>query len=487
LPLSNAFKIHLASSSAIAQASVSRYQQFIKPTKLTSGLKQLDVLVATNNNSPPLGSSTNYSYTLTIADGSATASCASVFAVAYALETFSQLVGPDGNLVHSSVHIVDYPAYKHRGILLDAGRRFYRIDFLHLLIDGLAFAKMNVLHLHFSDFPASRIESKLFPQLTSKLVCNVTGERAYYTQEEVVALVAYAKARGVRVVPELDIPGHSGGLASLVGQGVEFCDSTRQKTLFDDPQNKTWDVVRKLVVEWAPLFEDELFHMGCDETIAVGQCNEPNFQSFEQKMMALLKSLGKTPMGWEEIVTSTKAATPDSGVVIGTWSQYNASYMIGLGFEAVESKESRLYLQEGPFTASKMWIDISAGISPVNMSKLLGGEVSVWGNPYCFSFLNCTRSNKSGGESTGWMYEYDAEYEQSVVNLLFPRVLVAAAAFWNFNTGVDPSEEGLVARYRAHASRIALRSPQLQGCPFNCTCSPADRCGVPYQKPAHAI
>jgi N-acetyl-beta-hexosaminidase len=237
-----------------------------------------------------------------------------------------------------------------------------------------------------------------------------------------------------------------------------------------------------------PLFEDELFHMGGDETHQIGQCTTANFESFERKLIELLQSLGKRPMGWEEIVTTTHAAEPAAesgqGVVVGTWSQYNASYMIAHGFEAVESKESSFYLQEGPFNARKMWVDISAGISPVNRSRLLGGEVSVWGNPYCFSYLNCTRSSKTGGDPTAWMYYYDAQFEQSVVNLLFPRVLVAAAAFWNFDHDADPSEEGLVARYKAHAGRIASRNPQLQGCPFNCTCTPGQRCGVPYSKPA---
>jgi hypothetical protein len=251
LPLSSSFSIHVISSSSIAQASASRYQKLIKPTASVGGLKTLQVLV--NNSSELLGSSTNYSYTLTILSWgsprqeSATISCQSPFGVAYALETFAQLVLPTGNIIHDSVRIKDYPSHKHRGILLDIGRRFYPVDFLRTLIDGISYAKMNVLHLHFSDFPASRIESKIYPQLTAKLVSNVTGQRAYYTQAELQQLVVYAKERGVRVVPELDVPGHAGGLASLVGEGLTYCDSSVQKTLLDDSRNKTWGLVKQLV------------------------------------------------------------------------------------------------------------------------------------------------------------------------------------------------------------------------------------------------
>ena len=134
--------------------------------------------------------------------------------------------------------------------------------------------------MHFSDFPASRIESKAFPSLTSKLRCNITGKPAFYTQQDVVELVVYAKARGVRVVPELDVPGHTGGLAPLVDEGLRYCNNTHRKTLYDDPSNRTWAVVETLIREWVQLFnEEELFHMGCDETHPIGElCGVENFE-----------------------------------------------------------------------------------------------------------------------------------------------------------------------------------------------------------------
>ena len=86
-------------------------------------------------------------------------------------------------------------ACSHRGLLVDVGRRFYPPALLHSLVDGLSFAKMNVLHFHLSDFPAFRVESKLFPGITKAGLA--AGGQAY-TQKQITDLVEYARLRGVR-------------------------------------------------------------------------------------------------------------------------------------------------------------------------------------------------------------------------------------------------------------------------------------------------
>ena len=112
-----------------------------------------------------------------------------------------------------------------------------------------------------------------------------------------------------------------------------------------------------------------------------------------------------------------------------------------------------------------------------------------WGNPYCYAFLNCTRNNKAGGDVAAWMYDtaHDAQYAASVTNLLFPRILIAAAAFWSFDQSVfvyplGTGNAAFMASYSAHAERIKRRVPVLEGCPVNCTCTPTSKCGTPYPR-----
>ena len=179
--LASSFNIVSDMRSKVVSEAISRYSSWITPPAAPfpamASLRELTVVV--NDVSEELGSSTNYSYSIDIvteqasypstgiAAVTATATCSSVYAVVYALDSFAQLAAEgNGTLAHSQVKIRDYPRYKHRGLLLDIGRRFYPLPLLRSIIDGLAFTKMNVLHFHMSDFPAFRIKSKAFPELT---------------------------------------------------------------------------------------------------------------------------------------------------------------------------------------------------------------------------------------------------------------------------------------------------------------------------------
>merc|ERR1719343_1689139 len=122
--------------------------------------------------------------------------------------------------------------------MLDAGRRFFPVPLVKNLLDTMAAVKLNVLHLHASDMCRFGVESKLFPNLTATLV---GAQGGFYTQDDVHDLVAYAADRGIRVVPEFDVPGHARGMLPIEGK-VHFCsaDATRSQ-LYSDPQGQTYD------------------------------------------------------------------------------------------------------------------------------------------------------------------------------------------------------------------------------------------------------
>ena len=179
------------------QRAIARFNALVRPIATISTwsdghavLRRLDVKVV--DMSEDLGVATNYSYTLNVsADTRAYATAPTIYGAMYALETFAQLVDVhEGTLVATSVQVVDAPKYAWRGLLVDSGRRFAPPWLLENIIDTMAAVKLNVLHLHLSDFCRFGVQSLRFPNLTARLQ---TGPDAgFYTHKDVEALIAYA-------------------------------------------------------------------------------------------------------------------------------------------------------------------------------------------------------------------------------------------------------------------------------------------------------
>ena len=152
---------------------------------------------------PELGE--DESYSLEITPSGATLSAPNSLGVLHGLQTFLQLVSatPAGFAV-PAVSIQDQPRFRWRGLMIDVGRHFIPLEIVKRNLDGMAALKMNVLHLHLSENQGFRIESKKFPKLQE-----MGSDGLYYTQDEMRGLIAYAADRGIRVVPEFDMPGHS--------------------------------------------------------------------------------------------------------------------------------------------------------------------------------------------------------------------------------------------------------------------------------------
>merc|ERR1719272_2357757 len=164
--------------------------------------------------------------------------------------------------------------------------------------------KQNVLHFHLSE-ECFRVESTTYPQLTAGCVDGAGNNTAFYTHADIAGIVRYAKLRGVRVLPEFDMPGHSGGFCtSLASAGLKCCGNQIE----DDPAGASAKIIAAVLSEMATLFPDAVMNLGCDETGSSAPCTLQNTKSFEEKMIQHLISIGKTPMGWEEILFKTGAA-----------------------------------------------------------------------------------------------------------------------------------------------------------------------------------
>eukprot|EP00055_Hartaetosiga_balthica_P004415 m.11494 g.11494 ORF g.11494 m.11494 type:complete len:653 (-) comp3847_c0_seq1:89-2047(-) len=430
-----------------------------------------------------LDGNTNYSYEIEYDEkaGVKTIQAQSIFGAIYALETITQLTN-NGKHIPLSISIKDSPQHNWRGLMIDSGRRFFPVPLVKNLLDTMAAVKLNVLHLHASDHCRFGVESKLYPDLTDALTGLMGG---FYTQDDIADLISYAKGRGIRVVPEFDVPGHSRGFLPIEG-AVQFCTSDQTRSqLYNDPQGDTMGTLKRLFKEMAGLFEDAVFNIGSDETSAKGVCDENSTYSLERELLTYINTtLEKTPEGWEEVLFDNGAATMQT--IVDGWSNYPASSITQTGRFAVESAASHFYFTEaapnGPEGWSECWYNISSNIPASQSHLLLGGEMSMWTDTYCY-IDQCGSSSSSSPPVGHQLFgpSYDSEFSRSVAGMIWPRGFVAAAAFWNFNATANPSSIEFVNNiFDLNDGLIARGS---LSCPSNCSCDQLTACGIPYIYP----
>lgn len=403
----------------------------------------------------PLSSATNYSYTLDYDSGSDTVSVstASPFGVAYALETLSQLIsGTQGarKLKCVSLSVRDSPQFEHRGQMIDTGRRFYPVPLVMSIIDGLAVSKMNVLHFHLSE-QCFRVESAKFPQLASApCLSGAHNNSAFYTQVQIAEIVAYARLRGVRVVPEFDMPGHSGGFCTaLQSAGIRCCSSQIE----DDPAGKSAAIINELLTEMAALFPDNVMHIGADETGTSAPCTAANTKSFEEKILKHVLALGKTPMGWQEVLLTTGAAASYPTTIVAQWYDPAGTTWWEIakrGYRTVMNSDDQFYLNYPNTEARSLWFDLMAGNTCPDTAcrkLLLGGETALWQDSYVGSCL--------------FDSSQDANFSLSASRMIFPRAAVAAGTFWG---GYRPIDDAYFGQMFA-ALQARLRARGIASCP----------------------
>ncbi|MBS1101485.1 family 20 glycosylhydrolase [Gluconobacter sp. Dm-62] len=254
--------------------------------------------------------------------------------VIHGLATMLQLVRPTpAGAVVERIHIEDAPRFAWRGLLMDVSRHFDTVETVERQLDAMELVKLNVLHWHLSDGAGFRVESRMFPKLQT-----MASHGQYYTQDQVRAVVAYAADRGIRVVPEFDVPGH--GLAilqaypELAAQPLPDL-GTKGLNLNNaalDPTNPlTLRFVRVLYGEMGGLFPDRYVHAGGDEVVASQWTKNPaiaaymkahGFETaaalqaaFTAEVAKIIAAQGHVMMGWDEV---SEAPIPKN-VVVETW------------------------------------------------------------------------------------------------------------------------------------------------------------------------
>ncbi len=336
------------------------------------------------------------SYSLEVSDRQAVLSAATVVGALRGLETFLQLLESDreGYFI-PSVQIQDKPRFPWRGLLIDVGRHYEPLEVLKRNLDAMAAVKLNVLHWHLTEDQGFRIESKKFPKLHE-----MGSDGLYYTQEQAREIIAYARERGIRVVPEFDIPGHA--TSWLVGHpelGSAPGPYTieRKAGIFEPALDPTRAEVYKFLDvffgEMAALFPDAYIHIGGDENEGKQWDRNPQIQAFmkeknikdhhalqtyfNQQLLQILKKHGKRMMGWDEIFQ------PDlpKDVVIHSWrGPASLAEAARLGYNGILSSG---YYIDLIFPTSQHYIadplPADSNLTDAEAAHILGGEATMWG------------------------------------------------------------------------------------------------------------
>jgi hexosaminidase len=335
------------------------------------------------------------SYQLNITSSQATLSAATDVGAMHGMETFLQLVSLENNSCTLPVVAVDdAPRFRWRGFMIDVSRHFEPVAVIERTLDGMAVAKLNVFHWHLSDDQGFRAESKKFPRLTE-----VGSGGEFYTQDQMREVVAYARARGIRVVPEFDMPGHSSSWILSYPEYGSGEHITELPTVFGipkaelDPSNeKTYKFIDAFVAEMAAIFPDAYFHIGGDETAGKGWLENPRIAAFMQKkgfknpaelqayfnqrLLPILTKHGKKMIGWDEILNQ---ALPKD-IMIQSWrGEASLSEGATQGYGGILSAP---YYLDGQKTSEVMFLADPAPadtkLTAAQQQLILGGEVCMW-------------------------------------------------------------------------------------------------------------
>ncbi len=336
------------------------------------------------------------SYRLTVTAVGARLDAPNPLGVLRGMATFLQLVDLDSSgFGVPAVTIEDHPRFVWRGLMLDVARHWIPLADVKRTLDGMAAVKLNVFHWHLSENQGFRVESKLFPKLQE-----LGSDGEYYTQDQVREVIAYARGRGIRVIPEFDMPGHA--TAWFVGypelaSGPGPYQIERQWGIFDpamDPsREETYQFLDAFIGEMAALFPDEYFHIGGDEVNGKQWDANPRIQEymraqgiksnealqayFTRRVQAIVAKHGKKMIGWDEVLT------PDmpSSILVQSWRGPKA--LADAARQGVSGILSNGYYLDLGYSAAYHYAvdplgEAAANLTPEQKQRVLGGEACMW-------------------------------------------------------------------------------------------------------------
>jgi hexosaminidase len=250
-------------------------------------------------------------YEIEVTPQQITVSSTSAAGLFYGAVTLWQLLPPGGDAGGIPAQTIrDAPAYPWRGLMLDSARHFQTPASIRSMIDWMAWHKLNVLHWHLTDDQGWRLEIRKYPRLTSvgawRIDPNGTRYGGYYTQDEVRGIVRFAAARHVRIVPEIEMPGHAtAAIAAYPFLGAAGGEPPRVSadwgifTRHFNSDDRTFAFLEDVLAEVIDLFPATPIHIGGDEVAGVSGALQA---SFTQRISRYLAAHGRRIVGWDEIL-----------------------------------------------------------------------------------------------------------------------------------------------------------------------------------------
>jgi len=359
---------------------------------------------------PAIG--TDESYSLVINSSKLVLAAPTTIGALRGFETIVQLLTKNdtGGYYFPSVTIQDNPRFQWRGLMIDVARHFIPVDVLKRNIEAMAAVKMNVLHLHLTDNEGFRVESKVFPQLHIK---GSNGD--YYTQAQIKDLVAFAEERGIIIVPEFDMPGHTKSwfaghpeLSSAPGpyesgspidirsvkdlnlNSIMRLMATSPFPAIDPSKESTYQFIDKFIAEMVILFPSPFIHIGADENNGVVWKQNPSIVAFMEKnkipdtdalqayfvkrVSEIVRKHRKQMIGWEELFS--KDISKDIAVQVWQNSSYTKKALdngnpviISRGFYLDLFMPAHIYYNNA---------DLPAQLPDSIAAQLRGGEAAQW-------------------------------------------------------------------------------------------------------------
>jgi len=338
----------------------------------------------------------NESYTLDVSTRRAYLHAATTVGALRGLATFVQLVEGDRTGFYlPGVTINDTPRFAWRGLQMDVSRHFEPVSEIERTLDGMAAVKLNVFHWHLSDDEGIRVESHRYPELQRK-----ASNGQYYTQRQIRAVVAYARDRGIRVVPEFDMPGHSLAFITAYPWLASKRDTTYTlgvrwggfDAVLDPTRASTYRFISRFIGEMTHLFPDPYWHIGGDEVNGKQWNSTPSIVRFKarhhladnaalqayfnKRLSRIVTHYHRRMIGWDEVLR------PDlpKGTIVQSWR--GTKYLgqaAALGFQGILSAP---YYLDAMKPAEVMYLadplPPDAGLTPALESLVLGGEACMW-------------------------------------------------------------------------------------------------------------
>jgi hexosaminidase len=407
----------------------------------------LNIVVESADHRAPQKLGDNERYSLTVTQSHIRLSADAPLGALRGIQTFLQLIqqntgaGSEPGFSVPDVSIQDSPRFPWRGLCLDVSRHFIPLDGVKRTLDGMEAVKLNVFHWHLSDDQGFRVESRRYPQLQ-----RLGSDGMYYTQAQVRDVLAYARERGIRVIPEFDMPGHVTSFLPgypVLGAGNGHYSIARGNgvlnDLFDPTKESTYRFLDGFIAEMTKLFPDEYFHIGGDEVDPKQWNDNPAIQSFMQKhqladakalhtyfnqrLLKIVTKNHKHMEGWDEIYQPN---LPKS-IVIQSWRGQKSLWQAARdGYQGILSAGYYLDLM---YPASYHYsIDPMKPPIPAPRNGDNDDESKPNNTPMTFDLTPAQQKLILGGEAGMWEELVTSE---NLDTRLWPRLAVIAERLWS--------------------------------------------------------